>query len=178
MLSGSWGHTYHWKEPWKEFLLEPRGDLQWQFHQHGASLAGNGRFVMFDNGSRRASAFQRPMRVQDSYSRAVVFAIDPNVMTVSQTWAYGGSGSERFYSRYISDASWMPATGNVLVIDGGRQDDADGNPTNQAGRQRHARILEVTSTEPAEKLFEIILTDESPAGYQVHSGQRLESIYP
>ena len=133
---------------------------------------------MFDNGSRRASAFQRPMRVQDSYSRAVVFAIDSNVMTVSQTWAYGGSGSERFYSRYISDASWMPATGNVLVIDGGRQDDADGNPTNQAGRQRHARILEVTSTEPAEKLFEIILTDESPAGYQVHSGQRLESIYP
>ena len=83
-------------------------------------------------------------------------------MMVSQEWAYGGPDGERFYSRYISDANWLPLTGNVLVLDGGRQDDADGNPTNQGDRQRTARVVEVTGTEPPEKLFEVILIDAPP----------------
>ena len=111
-------HDY-WKEPWSNYLLEPLGDLQWQNHEHGPEVGANGTIVLFDNGNGRASAYQEELPSDQRYSRAVEFAVDADAMTVTQEWAYGGLGDEWFYSRYISDADWLPETGNILVTSGG-----------------------------------------------------------
>ena len=168
----------HWQEPWRSHLLEPQGELEWQFHQHGASVTGDGTIVMFDNGNHRASVFQEAMPVRTSYSRAVEFAVDQEAMSVSQVWVFGGKGVGRYFSRFISDAVWLPVTGNVLITDGGRQDDSRGIASAKGSRRRWARILEVTRTNPAETVFEIALKDEPPAGFAVHSARRLPSLYP
>ena len=141
----------HWQEPWSSHLQEPQGDLEWQFHQHGVSLTGDGTIVMFDNGNHRASVFQSPMPIRRSYSRAVEFAVDQEAMRVSQVWAFGGKGVGRYFSRFISDAVWLPGTGNVLITDGGRQDDESGIASTKGDRRRWARILEVTRTDPARR---------------------------
>jgi arylsulfate sulfotransferase len=172
------GTHENWRVPWSDYLLEPEGELQWQFHEHGPEVGENGSIVMFDNGNGRASAFHEELPLDQRYSRAVEYSIDPDAMTVSQLWDYGGLGEEWFYSRYIGDADWLPITGNVLVTDGGRQDDADGKPSDEDDRQRWAQIFELTHTEPAEKIFHLVLKDEPPAGYQVYRAQRLSSLYP
>ncbi len=169
----------NWKEPWQEYLLEPQGDLEWQYHEHGPEVTGDGSIVMFDNGNGRASAFQEELPSDQRFSRAVEFSVNADAMTVSQEWDYGGLGEEWFYSRYISDADWLPVTGNVLVADGGHQDNENGIPAENFGDGQHwAQIFEVTRTEPAEKVFHIVLKDEPPAGYLVYRAQRLSSLYP
>jgi len=170
-------HDY-WKEPWSDYLLEPLGDLQWQNHEHGPEVGANGTIVLFDNGNGRASAYQEELPSDQRYSRAVEFAVDADAMTVTQEWAYGGLGDEWFYSRYISDADWLPETGNILVTSGGQQDGADGVPADGDDRQFWVQIFEVTHTEPAEKVFHLVFKDEPPAGYQTYRAQRLPSLYP
>ena len=169
----------HWKEPWQQYLLEPQGDLEWQYHEHGPEVTGDGSIVMFDNGNGRTSAFGEELPQDQRYSRAVEFSVDEDAMTVTQEWDYGGLGEEFFYSSYISDADWLPVTGNVLVTDGGRRDDENGMAAEfDSGGRPWAQIFEVTRTEPAEKVFHIVLQDEAPAGYQVYRAQRLPSLYP
>ncbi len=46
------------------------------------------------------------------------------------------------------------------------------------GIMRWARIVEVTHTLPAEKVFELILQDEPPAGQAVYRAKHLDSLYP
>ena len=75
----------------------------------------------------------------------------------------------------------MPETGNVLVTDGGRVTDEQGRPTDDlSSGLRWARIVEVTHTTPAEKVFELIIRDEEnpEVGWIVYRAERLRSLYP
>jgi hypothetical protein len=169
----------NWQAPWSDYLLEPQGDLQWQYHEHGPEVGEKGSIILFDNGNGRASALQEELPRDQRYSRAVEFAVNRDAMTVSQEWDYGGLGDEWFYSPYISDADWLPVTGNVLVTDGGHRDDEDGLPSEVfADGQPWAQIFELDRTEPVEKVFHLVMKDEPPAGYQVYRAQRLSDLYP
>jgi arylsulfate sulfotransferase len=173
------GNHDNWREPWSDKLLTPVGDLQWFYHQHAPKVTPQGTILLFDNGSYGASPFtgQPKVPASEARSRAVEYAVDEEAMEVRQVWSYGGAGDERFYSSYISDADWLPETGNVLVTDGGKHTDAEGNPMESPGERRWARVVEVTHTTPAEKVFELHITAEPPMGFHVYRADRIPTLY-
>ena len=168
-----------WSSPWSDYLLTPQGVLEWPNHQHAAAVTARGTILMFDNGTNRDGPVEEGVPASEKYSRAVEYEIDEEAMEVRQVWAYGGTGSEEFYSSFISDADWLPATGNVLITAGAVMTDASGVATEAAANaRRSARIVEVTHETPAEKVFELIVEDEWPAGgWHVYRAQRIPSLY-
>jgi hypothetical protein len=138
------GDHGNWKAPWKEKLLKPMGDLEWQYHQHDCSVTPQGNILCFDNGNFRAVPFGKKMAAVDSYSRAVEFAVDESAMTVRQVWSYGAAPEERLFSCYQSGALRLPKTGNTLITYGGVSL-IDGKPTFQNhSAYTKARVIEVT----------------------------------
>ncbi len=73
---------------------------------------------------------------------------------------------------------WLPRTGNILVTDGGKYTDADGHPVASPGKLRWARVVEVTHTTPAEKIFELHITSEPPMGFHVYRADRIPTLFP
>jgi hypothetical protein len=175
------GNHGGWKPPWDRFLLQPVGKLQWPYHQHASVITPEGTILLFDNGNFRARPFETPMTTAQSYSRAVEYKVDELGRTVSEVWSYGGPEDEAFYSPFGGGTSWLPDTGNVLVTDSARITDVDGAPMeNVPGARRWARIVEVTHTRPARKVFELIVGDESqsrPFGWSVYRSRRIPSLY-
>ena len=166
------GNHHEWNPPWNRYLLRPTGNLQWPYHQHAPKISERGTLLLFDNGNFRRRPFDE--LPGENYSRAVEFAIDPQSMTVSQVWSYGGPDDEMFFSNAFGDADWMPLTGNVLITDGSRTG-AGPSPS------RFSRIVEVTHTQPARKVFELIVKDPlaGPSlGWRVYRSERLSSLYP
>ena len=98
-------------------------------------------------------------------------------MEVELVWSYRGPDGAPFYSGFLSDADWLPVTGNLLVDDGARSrpvDDGSGDTTDH----NWARIFELTHTTPAEMVFEVIIDDAPPAGWRVYRAQRIPGLYP
>lgn len=160
-----------WNEPWRARLLEPEGRLEWPYHGHGVEVTPHGTILVFDNGNNRALPFAEPMPAEDSYSRAVEYEVDAGAMRVRQRWAYGEAEENRFYSSFLSDADWLPQTGNVLITDGARTREVD-TGGDEPDQRRWARILEVTSGAPTEVVFELVIDDDSPVGWHVYRAGR------
>ena len=171
------GDPTGWSDEWQQYLLRPEGELTWPYHVHAPALTPDGNLILFDNGNYRAQPPARRMAPEDSYSRAVEFAIDEEARTVRQVWSYGGPGSEHFYSAFVSDADRLPATGNVLITDGGNLLDADGVPSNTVVPSRKvSRIFEVTGGENPEKVFEIVIDTGAPPGWSIFQADRLAGL--
>ncbi len=98
-------------------------------------------------------------------------------MTVRQVWRYGGPGGEIFFSPFICEADPLPETGNVLVTDGGRVRDKEGGVSGDVfGGHHWARIVEVTRTDPPEKVFELVIDNpdkDNSIGWVVYRSERL-----
>lgn len=169
------GDPFGWKEPWSDKLLQPKGDLTWTSHQHGLEMTPRGTILMYDNGSSRHIPPQKPMPAEEQYSRAVEFRVDEEAGTVEEVWVYGPE-QEHFASPFICDADHLPETGNVLITDGGRFKDPEGNPMNTFGGHQWARVLEVTY-ENKEKIWELVIYDPDTR-YSVYRAQRFRSLYP
>jgi len=172
------GAPDHWKEPWSAKLLQPVGDLQWQYVEHGSVLTPDGNLLLYDNGGGRAAAFMEELPLEERYSRIVEFAVDEEAMTVEQVWTYDGRPDDTFYSGYLSDADWLPVTGNILITDGARETSNDGSNAERAEANHWARIVEVTHTEPAEVVFEVHLKEGGVGNWHIYRGERLPSLYP
>ena len=170
-----------WKDRWKPYLLNPQGEFEWQYHEHAARMTPQGNLLLFDNGNFRSWPPGEKQAAKDSYSRVVEYAIDANAKTVRQLWKYGGPGGEIFFSPFISEADPLPQTGNMLVTDGGRVSDKEGNVSDDIQGGHHwARIAEVTHTTPPEKVFEIVVDDrdkESQIGWAVYRSERLAGLH-
>ncbi len=70
-------------------------------------------------------------------------------------------------------------TNKLMSINyGGLVSDASGVPVVQGGGHNWVRIVEVTHESPAEKVFELFIDDERPAGWSVFRAERLPSLYP
>ena len=166
-----------WQPPWDQYLLHPGDGLDWAYHSHGLDVTPDGTLLMFDNGNTRASAFEPRQPAAEAYSRVAEFRVAEEAMEVEQVWSYRGPDGAPFYSSFLSDADWLPVTGNVLVDDGARTrpvDDGSGDTMDH----NWARVFELTHTTPAEIVFEVIIDDEPPAGWRVYRAQRISGLYP
>ena len=172
------GNHVDWDPAWQDYLLQPMGELLWPYHQHAPMITPDGTILMFDNGNYRARPFDEPTLPSDSFSRAVEYRVDEDTMEVAEVWSYGGPGDEPFFARFVGDADWMPQTGNVLINYGGLVSDAVGTPIVEGAGHNWVRIVEVTHETPAEKVFELFIDDERPAGWSVFRAERLPSLYP
>jgi arylsulfate sulfotransferase len=166
----------NWKAPWSEKLLTPVGEFEWSYAHHEISLSGEDTYLLFDNGVFRAVPFGEKMALEDSYTRAVEYKVDEEAMTVSQSWTYGPD-DEHFYARYLGDVDRHAQTGNVLITIGAQETDAEGNSAPPSTAQRWARLVEVTHTQPAEKVWELRFQDDD-LGWSIYRSERIPGVYP
>jgi arylsulfate sulfotransferase len=161
-----------------DLLLTPVGEGLYPFHQHSARITPQGTLLLFDNGKYRALPPVPPMSPEESFSRAVEFAIDEERREFRELWSYGGRPGELFFTPFLGETDWLPVTGHVLVTDGGRVRQPDGRPGVHPNQGRKwARVLEVTRTTPAEVVFEVVI-DDPRQGWTVYRSERLASLYP
>ena len=171
------GNHDNWRDPWKDKLLTPVGDVEWAYKHHAVSHTENGTYLLYDNGVARSSPFDDKMPLEDSYTRAVEYSVNEETMEVSQVWTYGPD-DERFFARYLGDVDWQPQTDNILVTVGAQETNADGvNSPPGPGTQRWARLMELTHDQPAEKVWEMRLQDNG-LGWAIYRAERLPSLYP
>lgn len=173
------GNHEDWKQPWQSYLLKPVDeDMLWPYHQHAPKLTPHGTVLLYDNGNYRARPGQPKRPPDESFSRAVEFRVDEEAMTVEQVWSYGEGDDERFYSPFICDVDWLPRSGNVLITDGGRIKNKEGEPSANIFSGHHwARIVEVTHEQPARKVFEVVFEDPG-TGWAVFRAERIPGLYP
>jgi hypothetical protein len=159
------GNHANWGPEWEDALLEPEGDLIWQFHQHAVDVTELG-VILYDNGNYRAPAYEEA--VLPYYSRAVEFAIDEDQMNVREAWTYDSSDSGSFYSSYMSDADRLATTGNTLVTNGGLWTE------NESGR--YFEIIELK--QDGTPVFDLIVRDEMDLedSYSSFGAERIPDI--
>jgi hypothetical protein len=175
------GNHDDWQLPWASFLLNAVGSLDWPYHQHAPRVTTAGTVVMFDNGNYRARPFDSKSSDADSYSRAVEYSIDAIDRTVSEVWSYGDNGDDAFFSPIIGGVKQLPVTGNILITDGARGTSSNGRPTDPAGGNQWARLVQVTHTRPAQKVMELVIGNASrpPNGsWLVYRSTHLPGLYP
>ncbi|MBW1769221.1 MAG: aryl-sulfate sulfotransferase, partial [Deltaproteobacteria bacterium] len=143
-----------------EFLLTPQSDYDFffQYHQHAPMITNDGTLMIYDNGNFRASPFDPVVPNEENSSRAIEYAIDENSKEIEIVWEYGLFEEETFFTPFIGDADSLPQTGNVLITFGGKQP---------------ARIIEVTHTAPAQKVFDLSIAETFS-----YRSERLPSLYP
>ncbi|NOT29478.1 MAG: hypothetical protein HOP15_03410 [Planctomycetes bacterium] len=172
------GFPTGWGERWKPLVLTPVGDGLYPFHQHAARWTPQRTLLMFDNGKYRALPFAPKMPPEQSFSRAVEFAIDEQTLEFRELWSYGGRPNEVFFTPFLGETDWLPVKEHVLVTDGGRVTQPNGLPGFHPNQGRKwARVFEVTHTTPAEVVFEVLLDDPN-CGWTVYRSERLASLYP
>lgn len=118
-----------WPEYLKEKLLKPSGDnFEWQYGQHNISLLPNGDIMMFDNGDYRSKNANDVLPATKGYSRAVVYRIDQDNMTVSQVWQFGKELGSTPMAAYVSSSQYL-GENHYLIDFGGIVKDSSGNAT-------------------------------------------------
>jgi arylsulfate sulfotransferase len=166
------GDPAGWRPPWSRALLQPEGNITWPYHQHAPEWTPQHTLLMFDNGNFRHRPFDG--KPDNSYSRAVEFAIDEVRHTVKEVWSYDSDYGVPFFSGALGDADFLPETGNVLITDGFRV--TPGQPADRWGR-----IIEVTHTKTPQRVFELIVRDrfQPPLnGWRIYRSERLPTLYP
>lgn len=167
-----------WEDEWQALRLQPVADMQWFWHQHAPELTPDGTLLIYDNGTHRAFPPDPKIAPPEAYSRAVEYRIDEANRTVEEIWSYGGPGEEWFFSGYVSEADRLPRTGNVLITNGGRVRRPEGGPGVYAADGRvWVSIAEVTRTEPAEKVWEVVI-DDPGTSWQTFRSERWPGLYP
>jgi len=147
-------------EQFGQFLLTPKSDEEFffQYHQHAPDITDEGTYIIYDNGNNRASPFDPTLPDSQNFSRAVEYKINELTKEVEIVWEYGQFEDETLYTFFIGDADYQPQTGNVLITFGGVQP---------------ARLIEVTRTTPAQKVFDLSLSENF-----TYRSERLPSLYP
>lgn len=175
------GPHANWGPAFQQYLLQPVGEpFEFQFHQHAPMVTPAGTILLFDNGNHRASPFDGNVRLEpeQSYSRAVEFAIDEETMEVRQVWEYRYEFDLFQFAPTQGDADWMPITGNVLITSTDTRFIA-GVPTSEWGLGlAHTSIREVTHDTPAETVFDMRMYSPDPAGtIWAYRSERIPSLY-
>ena len=116
------GDPTGWGEEYQSYFFTPEGeDFEWFYAQHNVSILDNGDIALFDNGTARVKRVDGDDRVSgdDVYSRAVVYNIDTESMTVSQESEYGKERGADWYSDWISGVVSLDGTKDHLWITAG-----------------------------------------------------------
>ena len=149
----------NWSAPTTDVLLAPDPSTQLlPYHMHGAKFTAPDRVIVFDNGNRRASAYETVTSPYEVFSRVVEYQIDETGRTFRDDWSYGLD--EELFSGSLGDADVLPATDNVLITWGNIKADPRGG----------CRIQEVTRS--GETVFDVWMP-----GTQFRS-ERVPSLIP
>jgi arylsulfate sulfotransferase len=142
------GNHENWPVEFQAKLLEPVGEVQWQYHQHGPELAppgpnGEVEIVVFDNANYGASPYTGEMPNAKPFSRVVQFEVDEQAMTVRELWSFDSPQGGRLYSEAVGNADHL-ANGNVLSAWGFLAELPDGTLNSAAGLGlRSVRVIEI-----------------------------------
>lgn len=171
----------NWIPEFQQYLLKPVGEpFEFQFHQHAPMVTPAGTLLLFDNGNHRASPFDGnvPLEQEQSYSRAVEFAIDEETMEVRQVWEYRYEFDLFQFAPTQGDADWMPITGNVLITSTDTRFIA-GIPTREWGLGlAHTSIREVDHNTPAQTVFDMrMYSPDSEGTIWAYRSERIPSLY-
>lgn len=132
------GDPNGWEKADPSLFFTPVGeDFEWQYAQHQVTMLDNGDIMMFDNGSYKVKDPDDPNRAtgDDVYSRAVIYRINTEDMTVEQVFEYGKERGEEWYSDWVSGVVSLDGTMDNLVVTAGshlyspEEDSHDFGPT-------------------------------------------------
>lgn len=114
------GDPEGWGEEWQKYFFKnvTKGDFDWQYEQHAASILPNGDVFIFDNGTYRSKNEATRIPPEKNYSRGVIYRIDTEKMEIEQVWQYGKERGDEFYSPYICNTDYYGA-GHYMVHSGG-----------------------------------------------------------
>ena len=157
------GDPEGWSEEYKKYFFTPVGDnFEWQYAQHQVTILSNGDIMCFDNGAGRTKVTKPESKVtgDDVYSRAVIYRIDTDKMTIRQIWEYGKEVGPEFYSEWVSGAIGLDSDPKNIWITFGanlynpEKDDYDYGPTNMftEGLVQSTKIVQVKDDRLAFKL--------------------------
>lgn len=135
MLKWILGTNEGWTNTDASLFFTPKGDenFEWQYEQHNVSVIPDHDsnpatmdILLFDNGCIRAKTTSEIPAVsgKDVYSRAVVYHINSDEMTISQEWEYGKDRGDAWYSSYISGATYDQTDDTFWICSGGIRYDA------------------------------------------------------
>lgn len=116
------GDPTGWEKVDSKYFFTPVGDnFEWQYAQHQVTMLDNGDIMMFDNGTAKVKNVDADKRVTGDaiYSRAVVYRIDTEKMTIEQVFEYGKERGPEWYSDWISGSVSLDGTANNLWITAG-----------------------------------------------------------
>ena len=136
-------------------------DFEWSWYQHAPKLMPDGTLLLFDNGDNRNYGGQPP------YSRAVIYRIDEQAMTIQQLWEYGKDRGGETYSGIVSDVDYHAEENTVVFMPGAIWD----------GQGPHGRTVEIDFN-TGEVVYEASIRKADPAsGITFHRVERLP-LYP
>ncbi|MDR0938750.1 MAG: aryl-sulfate sulfotransferase [Mediterranea sp.] len=138
-----------WREQFRPYLLTPldvsgnviadptvadgathTDDFDWVWGAHAPEVLPDDnpddhlqRIIVYDNGLARNFVYNYN---QTPYSRAVIYEIDEERMTIRQVWNFG-KDMPQYYTSERSNAAYLPQTGNVLFCPSGGTTMSNGN---------------------------------------------------
>lgn len=171
------GDPNGWETVDESYFFTPKGDdFEWQYAQHQISMLDNGDIMMFDNGTAKVKAADAENRVtgDDIYSRAVIYRIDTEEMTIEQIYEYGKERGPEWYSDWISGVVSLDGTQNQLWITAGSnlyspdEESYDYGPTGMMtpGLIKSTHIDQVSN---GELIFEMKISGDSYASLTYRS---------
>lgn len=116
------GDPTGWETVDEKYFFTPVGDnFEWQYAQHQVTMLDNGDIMLFDNGTAKVKAADNDNRVtgDDVYSRAVIYHINTDDMTIEQVYEYGKERGAEWYSDWISGVVTLDGTKDSLWITAG-----------------------------------------------------------
>ena len=119
------GDPTNWSSEYQEYFFTPVGDdFEWQWSQHAAMITPEGYLFLLDNGNNKSKIKEEYVPASDSYTRAVMYKLDTENMTIEQVWQYGKERGSEFYSPYNSDVDYIDKnhyiahSGGIVYVDG------------------------------------------------------------
>src|SRR5699024_2130077 len=149
------GADEKWPEEYKDYILQPKGDVDFPAGQHAMKIVdhGDGKgkphikdIILFDNNE----VFTRgDEEASEQYSQAIRYEVNEKKKTVKETWSYGKERGEAFFSPIIGNVQYLYDQNNLLLNSGATED--VNSPTGTTGK-----VVEVDATDSdSEPIFEL-----------------------
>lgn len=115
------GDPTGWSADPSLFFTPVGDDFEWQYAQHNVSVIDEDKILVFDNGCARVKVpnADQALAGKDLYSRAVMFKINTDDMTVEQVWEYGKDRGDSWYSSFISGVNYDEVSDSFWIDSGG-----------------------------------------------------------
>ncbi|TMN22113.1 aryl-sulfate sulfotransferase [Lentibacillus cibarius] len=163
-----------WPKSYDKYLLDPQGDdFKFPAGPHAPMTmpdmdnnSSTNDYLLFDN-NIVITRGKDPLSEQ--FSRAIQYRINPEKMTVEEVWAYGEERGKDLFSNIVGDANYYPETGNRMLTSG---------YIDVGGDERISRVVEVSDDQPAEVIYELVVSGfEQKSHRQAYRALRLP-LYP